>query len=131
MKTRRTASGSRLLIALAAMLAVLVQALLPAAAMAHDVRDGGSAIVICTADGAKLVKLGGKEAPAKGFAGFSCSRCVAASLAAVTPDPEPTVAPVLYAVYLQRAPLRAPSVRGHARAPPRPPGQGPPQHLNA
>lgn len=131
MKSRRKSSGSSLAVALLAMLALLVQALIPAAAMAHDARDNGSAIVICTVDGAKLIKVGGDTAPAKGFAGFSCSQCVGASLATVTPEPAPTVVSVRYTARIEVAVVRILGTRGHARAPPRPPGQGPPALLNA
>ena len=107
--TTRPGQFRALLAALAAMLAVFVQVMTPAAAMAHDLRESGSAIVICSAEGSKVVILGAdgsvRTAPAKGFMGLKCSDCVGPTLAV--------------------------TVRGHARGPPRPPGQGPPQNLNA
>ena len=114
-------------IALLAMLALLVQALTPAAAMAQDA--AGQTVMICTTDGAKAVQVAGdvigKPKPAKGFAGLSCAQCLAVSLATTTP-PEIGVAPVLYGVRIVPAPHAALTGVALARAPPRPPSQGPP-----
>lgn len=129
MHTRRTKSGPTLLVALLAALAVLAQTLVPAIAMARTT-GAGEAIVICTVDGAKLVQVGDKPVPDKMFGGFKCGQCVAASLAAVAPDLAQTIAPVRYAARIEVAVVRLLGVRGHARAPPRPPGQGPPVLLN-
>jgi hypothetical protein len=82
MSPRRGQSRSTWPIALLAMLALLVQALIPAAAMAHDARAASPAIVICTADGAKTVQVAGEKQAPKGFDGYACYQCVAASLAA-------------------------------------------------
>ncbi|WP_297514567.1 DUF2946 family protein [uncultured Caulobacter sp.] len=124
-----------MLAALAAMLAVFVQGLTPAAAMAHDQRESGSAIVICSAEGSKVVILEKdgtvRTAPAKGFMGLKCSDCAAPTLAVTLTSPAPSVAPVQYAEYVETPVERVLGVRGHARAPPRPPGQGPPISLNA
>ena len=131
MHARRAISGPRLLVALLAAIAVLAQTLVPAIAMARSTTRG-EAIVICTIEGAKLVRVGGdKPVPDTMFGGFKCGQCVAASLAAVTPDPAATVVPVRYAARIEVAVVRVLGVRGHARAPPRPPGQGPPVLLNA
>lgn len=132
MTARRGKSGSGLLVAWLAALAVLAQTLVPAIAMARSTTRG-EAIVICTVEGAKLVRVGGddKPVPDKMFGGFKCGQCVAASLAAVTPDPAATIVPVRYAARIEVAIVRVLGVRGHARAPPRPPGQGPPVLLNA
>ncbi|WP_029908988.1 DUF2946 family protein [Caulobacter sp. UNC358MFTsu5.1] len=118
-------------IALLAMLALLVQALMPAAAMAHDA--AGQSVMICTADGAKVEQVAGdvigKKAPAPdskgGFAGLPCAQCLAVALATTTP-PDVAVAPVLYGVHVAPAPVAALTGVALARAPPRPPGQGPP-----
>ncbi|WP_165190789.1 DUF2946 family protein [Caulobacter soli] len=130
MSPRRAQTRTTWPIALLAMLALLVQALMPAAAMAHDA--AGQAVMICTADGAKTVQVAGdvigKKDPApsnKGFAGLPCAQCVAVSLATTTP-PDIAVAPVLYAVRIAPAPRAALTGVALARAPPRPPGQGPP-----
>jgi hypothetical protein len=130
MSPRRGQSKTTWPIALLAMLALLVQALIPAAAMAYEAGTGQS-IVICTVDGAKTVTVDGqRQTPKKGFAGLPCYQCVAASLA-VTDTPETLVsAPVLYAARVEAAPPMARRGMAPARAPPRPPGQGPPHHLN-
>lgn len=124
-----------MLAALAAMLAVFVTGLTPAAAMAHDLRESGSAMVICTADGSKVVIIDEdgqiRTAPAKGFMGLKCSNCVGPTLAAMLSAPIPAIAPVRYAEYVETPVERVLGVRGHARAPPRPPSQGPPAFLNA
>jgi lysylphosphatidylglycerol synthetase-like protein (DUF2156 family) len=126
MSPRRAQTRSTWPIALLAMLALLVQALMPAAAMAHDA--AGQAVMICTADGAKSVQVAGDvigKKDSKGFAGLACAQCVAVALATTTP-PDVAVAPVLYAVRLKPAPRAALTGVALARAPPRPPGQGPP-----
>lgn len=126
MSPRRAQTRSTWPIALLAMLAVLVQALMPAAAMAHDA--SGQSVLICTADGAKSVEVAGdvigKKDP-KGFGGLPCAQCVAVALATTTP-PDIAVAPVLYGARIAPAPRAALTGVALARAPPRPPGQGPP-----
>jgi hypothetical protein len=133
--TTRPGQFRALLAAFAAVLAMLVQALTPAAAMAHDLRESGSAIVICSAEGSKVVILEAdgtvRTAPAKEFMGLKCSNCVGPTLAVTVDTPVPAIAPVRYAEYLKTRVERVMGVRGHARAPPRPPGQGPPANLNA
>lgn len=113
--------------ALLGVLALLVQALLPAAAMAAQGRPGGETIVICTQMGVQTLKVGesGGKAGKGGFAGLPCQDCLSASTAAL-PAPEPLLLPVSYAVsHVEHVVVRraAPQM---ARAPPRPPGQGPP-----
>jgi hypothetical protein len=126
MSPRRVQTRSTWPIALLAMLAVFVQALIPAAAMAHDA--AGQSVLICTADGAKTVEVAGdvigKKDP-KGFGGLPCAQCVAVALATTTP-PDIAVAPVLYSARIAPAPRAALTGVALARAPPRPPGQGPP-----
>jgi hypothetical protein len=126
MSPRRAQTRTTWPIALLAMLAVFVQALMPAAAMAHDA--AGQSVLICTADGAKTVEVAGdvigKKDP-KGFGGLPCAQCVAVALATTTP-PDIAVAPVLYSARLEAAPRAALTGVALARAPPRPPGQGPP-----
>jgi hypothetical protein len=126
MSPRRAQTRSTWPIALLAMLAVFVQALMPAAAMAHDA--AGQSVLICTADGAKSVEVAGdvigKKDP-KGFGGLPCAQCVAVALATTTP-PDIAVAPVLYGARVEPAPHAALTGVALARAPPRPPGQGPP-----
>ena len=127
MSPRRGQSKTTWPIALLAMLALLVQALMPAAAMAHDAAS--QAVMICTTDGAKAVEVAGdvigKPKPMKGFGGLACAQCVAVALATTTP-PDIAVAPVLYGARIEAAPHAALTGVYLARAPPRPPGQGPP-----
>lgn len=133
--TARPGQFRALLAALAAMLAVFAQVMTPAAAMAHDLRESGSAMVICTADGSKVVIIDQdgsvRTAPAKSFLGLKCSNCVAPTLAVTLGAPVPAIGPVQYAEFVETPVQRVLGVRGHARAPPRPPGQGPPANLNA
>jgi hypothetical protein len=108
-------------------LALLVQALLPAAAMAAQSGAArGERIVVCTLAGARTVTLGEHDKGGRGFAGLPCHDCLAATTAAL-PSPEPVLERITYATaFVEHAPERswAPQL---ARAPPRPPGQGPPQ----
>jgi hypothetical protein len=108
---------------LVAVFALLVQALVPAAAMAAAPNASG-AMVICTGDGVTTKAIDAPGHP-KGFAGMPCSDCLAAALAVVE-TPELAIQPVVYTVVrLERAPVRR-LLEPRARAPPRPPGQGPP-----
>ena len=71
-------------------------------------------------------RTGAPATPHKGLAGMPCQDCLAAAMAAVTPAPVVAVQPVAYEI--ARAD-HAPALRllaPRARAPPRPPGQGPP-----
>lgn len=121
---RPAAHDRRALAALFAVFALLVQALIPAAAMAAQ-RGPTGAIVICTASGAQSLASHGHAAPQKVFGGMPCQDCLASAMAAVV-TPELTIQPVAYAVERveHAAAVRLPAPR--ARAPPRPPGQGPP-----
>lgn len=129
---RRRIGGRAHVAAWLGVLALLVQALLPAAAMAAQSGAGrGERIVVCTLAGVRTVIVGehdrsGPEKHGKGFAGLPCHDCLAAATAAL-PAPEPVLEPAGYTfVAVEHAPERnwAPRL---ARAPPRPPGQGPPQ----
>jgi len=107
-----------------AVFALLIQALLPAAAMAAQ--GPGGPLIVCTLAGAQ--RLDAAPAPQhapKGFAGMPCQDCLAASVAAVAPPPLAFgPAPVAFVVVEHHA---GPAVRlALARAPPRPLGQGPP-----
>ena len=113
---------------LAAVLALFGQALLPAAAMAAESLVSFQ-IELCTDQGAKTVVIGADGEVQKGFAGLPCHDCLGATIAAIA-SPELAVAPVSYVhVEVRHATPTAP-LRPRARAPPRPPGQGPPP-LNA
>jgi len=116
--------GLRPIAAAFAVFALLIQALLPSAAMAAQ--SAGAPMVVCTIDGAKAlhVQPASRQAP-KGFAGMPCQDCLAASVVAVAP-PLLAVEPAssAFVVVEHRA---GPAVRlALARAPPRPFGQGPP-----
>jgi hypothetical protein len=121
---RHPTHDRRALAALLAVLALLVQALIPAAAIARPDASGG--IVICTATGTQTIGSDGKPTvPHKGFGGMPCQDCLAVAMAAVV-APELAVQPVAYAAErVEHAPVTS-LVQPRARAPPRPPGQGPP-----
>lgn len=111
--------------ALLAVLALLVQALLPAAAMAAQAGSPGQTLVICTANGVETIRLSASGEPEKGFAGLPCQDCLAPATTAL-PPPQLAALPVAYTVARVS---HAETVRpwaAPARAPPRPPGQAPP-----
>jgi hypothetical protein len=110
---------------LVAVFALLVQALVPAAAMAAATPDASSLMVICTGTGVATVSDQGPPSKPKGFAGMPCQDCLAAALAVVQ-TPELAVQPVSYTIArIERVPAER-LIEPRARAPPRPPGQGPP-----
>lgn len=114
------------LTALLGVLALLVQALLPVAAMAAQSRADGQTIVICTQMGAQTIKLDGDGKPQKGgFAGLPCQDCLVAATAAL-PAPAPVALPAVYVVAQVHHTVARRAAPQLARAPPRPPGQGPP-----
>ena len=106
-------------------LALVLQGLTPAAALAHDQARSSNLIEICTSDGLKSVPAVAPHSKHHGFGGLACEQCVMASLAMVAAEPPPVVvdrATVARFVYLPVA--ERPSTL--PRAPPRPPSQGPP-----
>jgi hypothetical protein len=114
----------RTLAVLVAVFALMVQALVPAAAMAAT-PNASETMLICTGTG--VTTMSGQAAPSKpkGFAGMPCQDCLAAALA-VTQLPTLAIQPVIYAgARIERAPVER-LIEPRARAPPRPPGQGPP-----
>ena len=116
--------------AFAAVLALFVQALLPAAALAAQ-SAGVARIEVCSVEGAKSVLVGadGKvQPPQKGFAGLPCQDC-AAMVAAVVVAAPINLELVAYAVAAApHAEAAGPGVK-LARAPPRRLGQGPPTDI--
>jgi hypothetical protein len=107
-------------------LALLVQALIPAAAMAASAKSsGGERIVVCTVSGVQTLTVGGHQKGGEPFAGLPCHNCLAASCAAL-PAPEPQVARIAYVTARVERPRDRAWAPALARAPPRPPGQGPP-----
>lgn len=109
---------------IAAVVALFSQALLPAAGMAAE-SLGAIQVELCTDQGAKTVVLGADGKVRQGFAGLPCHDCLAASLAVVT-TPELAIAPVAYVVAIVSHQAGIATIQPRARAPPRPPGQGPP-----
>jgi hypothetical protein len=112
----------RAMIALVAVFALLVQVLVPGIAAAAPSASGEQ--VICTGHGLASVKLG-DPSPAKGSAASPCEHCVCPPLAAQPPAMTEPTAAVAYAAEA-RPEAAAADVPPPARAPPRPPGQGPP-----
>jgi hypothetical protein len=107
-----------------AVAALLIQALLPAASLAAE-SSGGVRVELCTPEGAKTVVLDHDGQVQKGFAGLPCHDCLGATLA-VTTTPTLSIVPIAYAAdRIVLTPTVEVVLRG-ARAPPRPPGQGPP-----
>ncbi len=110
------------MIALVAVFALLVQALIPAIASAAPASSGDQ--VICTSHGLMSVTLD-DTAPAGGADSAPCDHCVCPPVAAAPPV---SLAPAVAIAYARAA---EPGVDDRdlpppARAPPRPPGQGPP-----
>lgn len=110
----------RAMIALVAVFALLVQALLPAMARAAPPPD--SATVICTQAGAAPVRNPNPEHPP---ADHACKQCLCPALAS-TPPPVAHIEPVAYVETAAPRTTTPHTLHPPARAPPRPPGQGPP-----
>ena len=110
----------RAMIALIAVFALMVQALIPAIANAAPVRGGPQ--VVCTDHGLQTVD---PTAPAKGQLPAHCEHCVCPPTAA---QPPAMVEPAVFIAYARevRPQSAAINLPPPARAPPRPPGQGPP-----
>jgi hypothetical protein len=115
------------LAALMAILALLTQALLPAAAMAAQAH-GATQIEICTSQGATTVVVGADGKSHKAFMGLPCQDCLSV-VAAATITPELAVEPIAYVVTRVRHSQAAELGVRLSRAPPRPPGQGPPSRI--
>lgn len=126
---RRSARGT--IPAVLAVLALLTQLMIPAAALAAETAAARSQIaVICTADGAVEMAVPTSPDHHKGFAGLQCHSCVMASVAAIAPG-EPLIAPVFYAARIETAVPGQDRPQTRSRAPPRPPSTAPPSFLNA
>jgi len=122
------AGARRLWAAVLAVLALMTQAMIPAAAA--RAQAAAPSLIICTAQGAKAAATHGGLAHKDGFAGLPCARCLALSLAAVAPQAPSAPTRVAYAGRsVGWAPAVRPGLPG-ARAPPRPPSQAPPVVLN-
>jgi hypothetical protein len=116
--------GRTPLAALMAIIALLTQALLPAAAMAAQAH-GAAQIEICTSQGAATTVVGADGKAHKAFMGLPCQDCLSVA-AAVTVTPELAVEPIAYVMTRVRHRQAADLGVSLSRAPPRPPGQGPP-----
>ncbi|WP_293374037.1 DUF2946 family protein [Phenylobacterium sp. SCN 70-31] len=109
------------MIAIIAVFALLVQALLPTLAAATPASSGQ--MTLCTEMGLQTAPVDPGAPPVS----HNCKHCLCPA-PANTPPPILVVSRVAYAVEIQDAPP-APQLRiPPARAPPRPPGQGPPLH---
>ncbi len=112
----------RAIVALFAAFALIVQALVPSLATAAP--GDAPFAAICTGQALKAAAFG-QDAPSQPMPAQGCEQCLFALTAAPPPAPV-TVRPVAYAL---AAALITPAVDRRiprARAPPRPPGQGPP-----
>jgi hypothetical protein len=116
----------RAIVALFVMFALMVQALIPTSAMAAS---GDGSLTICTAGGTQTVTPDGKPDSPAPHHGSPCADCLAAALAAATPPPVLDIQPVAYAVTRVEHATPTDRIAPRARAPPRPPGQGPPASL--
>ncbi len=117
-QTRAERAERRAMIALLAVFCLLVQALVPGLAAAAPASAGE--LLICT-------EMGLQTAPDSGAPAVShaCKHCVCPPLAD-SPPPVVSVVRLAYALEVSE-PHPAPQIRiPPARAPPRPPGQGPP-----
>ena len=125
-RQKRRLSGPGALPAILAVLALLLQALVPGMAVAQS---GGSAggtrtVVLCTSMGEKTVTLPDDSAPRPVMAS-KCHDCVMAAVTAVVP-PSAHSLPVRYAAIVRHEMAQAWRAPEPARPPPRPPSQGPP-----
>jgi hypothetical protein len=110
--------------ALLVVLAMLLQGLIPGAAVAASIaHDHPEQVQICTSTGLKTLSLG-HDADHHGFGGLACEQCVMASLAAVAVAAPQALPPTTRVLLVQLPQRERPSVR--TRAPPRPPSRGPP-----
>ena len=110
----------RAIIALVAVFVLLVQGLFPTFAMAAY---GPGGMPICSEAGQTAGVAGDPAVPSP--AGHQCQHCVCAAPAADPPQAA-TVAAVAYWIALAPVTETPRGERPQARAPPRPPGQGPP-----
>jgi hypothetical protein len=108
------------------LLALWIQALVPAAALAASGGRPERTMVICTAMGAQTITLTSDEGETRqGFAGLPCQDCLGLTIAATTP-PLLTLARAHFPAELApETTTTEPGLR-RARAPPRPHSQGPP-----
>lgn len=113
--------------AVLAVLALLIQGLVPASAVAQDARsvNGELTVVLCTANGLASVTLPGAPPSHDGSGCIKCHDCVMAAMVVFTP-PTPQLAPVRYSQIIEAERVRPDDQPPVSRPPPRPPSQGPP-----
>lgn len=118
-------NGASPFVVLAAVFALLIQAMLPSAVMAAQsaATDG---LVICTAQGMETVRSDADGQPAKSVGGQPCPYCLAAATAAVVIGQNISVALVAYTARPSFHIAPAQDRPTLARPPPRPPSQAPP-----
>ena len=112
----------RAMIALVAVFVLLVQALVPATATAAAAAD--PAMVICTQAGLQAAPPSDRD-PGQPATDHACQHCLCPALASA-PPPVFEVRPVAYVLAAAPASVAPRALRPPVRAPPRPPGQGPP-----
>lgn len=113
----------RLLAFMAALFAIVLGSLLPSAAMAasHD----GRPIVMCSAQGPKVIRLGGDGDPTSGLRDARCADCVMTPVPDLPPppiEPTPPLPPIEKAAYSACHAVTQPRVR----LAPKPPSTAPP-----
>jgi hypothetical protein len=114
----------RAMLALLAAFALLVQALWPLTAAAAAGADLGPALQICTGHGLASAPAD-DQAPAKSAPGHPCQHCICPAVAATPAEPLALAVPARFEIREPRVLAQA-AAPPPARAPPRPPGQGPP-----
>lgn len=119
-QARAERAERRAMIALVAVFCLLVQALVPAFAAAAPASAGE--MLICTDMGLQTAPDGGTGAPAQQH---SCKHCLCPAPAA-DPPAVFSVQRIAYAVAATPAVPKTQRLLPPVRAPPRPPGQGPP-----
>jgi len=111
--------------ALLAALAILLQGLIPAAAVAADHTPGAWHVAICTPQGLKTVDIDPSGDHKHGrFGGLACEQCVMASFAGVAAEP-PALIPSVTEAEIQPTDPVFLGVRPSDAAP-LPPARGPP-----
>lgn len=105
-----------------AMLALVVQLLIPAAAMAQG---QPMSMTVCTGKGVTTITVDADGNPVKHFGGLACQDCLASSLATLAAEP-PVFVSAPHVIAAEIGVVSATTIEPRAQAPPRPPSQGPP-----
>jgi hypothetical protein len=110
---------------LVALFAVIIQLMAPSSMMAAEAVRPAETMVVCTSMGIETMSVPMQHESGKGFAGLPCQDCLGPAVAALPASLAPPVAIAYSVTRIERSPLARYAVQP-ARAPPRPPGQGPP-----